>query len=192
MIRSLLAVILLLSSCTVPAQDTARTWRFGAYSFHSGYCGSNTSTTILRDADTLYYRCAGDGTGYIIVDTISLNNDRRPDFAYVYMMEEYAVIGLLVSHPRGGYKNIDISYVFEFEPSLYKVAMPLDGVIAPMALWDIDGDGRRDMIIAGLDKKKGYTIPGYTQTINYTRLRSIAHGMVKPKVKKAGSGKRGR
>lgn len=175
MTRFFLVLALLFTVHATYGQDTAKNWRFGAYSFRS----YDTSITILRDNDVLYHSSGGDPVGYIFVDTLSLNKDELPDFAFAYV-DEYYSIDLLVSQPRGGYKNIHVTDFFEFEPSVYHTTLPEGATVVPLRLRDINRDGKRDMLIGILDRETGYAIPRYTQTIRYDELRNIAAGK-KPK-----------
>jgi hypothetical protein len=172
-----LLALLSASTCCAAQSSPQHEWHFGAYTVRAGECATNTALTISRGSDTLYYNCGGDGFGYTIVDTISLNNDSLPDFVYAYQMEEYTVIGMLVSRPgKKHYLDIDITY--DFDPQTYDTTIAKDAVIQTLVLRDINNDGRRDMLINSL-AGDNYKIPHWTITLYNSQLRDIAAGRLK-------------
>jgi hypothetical protein len=176
LLMPLFALLSVTANCLVQSSEQHE-WHFGAYTVYAGECAVNTALTITRGRDTLYYNCGGDGMGYTMVDTINLNNDTLPDFVYAYTMEEYTVIGVLVSrHGKTHYQDVDVIDVFD--PITYDTTIAKDAVIRTLWLCDINNDGRRDILVNSL-AGSNYSIPNWTKVIYNRQLRDIATGRLK-------------
>jgi hypothetical protein len=173
----LLSLFLLTVTLHAEAQSRfTKTYKFGDYTVHTDY--RKASIRISRGSQTIYYDGSGDGAGYEYIDTMTLNADNVPDFVFVYPMEEYAVIGLLVSIPtKPFYKSIDLADLFDPYDYDTTIRRAKDATLKELVLVDVNKDGKRDLLTNVLKKNgKLYPIKNWTDTFYNKQLRQIANG----------------
>ena len=121
-------------------------YKFGNYSVQTGFDKDNPTVQIYKGEELLYDNHSGDGIAYFSIDTLSLNNDNIPDFIFGYQVEDYSVVGALVStKSNANYKEVDILNVFD--PLTYeKTNLTKGDSIYTFILKDVNNDNRRDII----------------------------------------------
>lgn len=168
----------LLSVIFAFGQDSSnRTYDFGRFAVKTGDCKRNTQIEVFDGGRRIYHDCSGDGYGYLQVDSLYLNSDALPDFVFAYAMEEYTVIGLLVSsESEPKYRKVDIGILFD--PQTYdSVLLDKNETIRQFVLKDANNDGRKDLITNLLLRNGAIcAIKNWTDTTNYNDLRQKAKG----------------
>jgi hypothetical protein len=170
----LFALFFFIAGIKCKSQDFIKVYNFGDYRVETGFCKSNTSLKIYKQNKIVYSDCSGDGVGYFLVNTMYLNNDNVPDFIFGYKMEDYSLVGLLLSKNTSPfYGSIDIKEIFD--PLTYgNIKISKNETIKPLILRDIDNDGRKDIlinIIENNNNKSVKVIKGFTDTISYIKLK---------------------
>ena len=156
-------------------------YTFGNFSVETDTCHNGASIKINASDKIIYKKCFSDVFRFENIDTLNINSDKKTDFVYCYQMEEYAVVGILVSDKDKVYKNIDVVYVFD--PETYNnISLSKDEVLKEYILKDIDGDKRNDIITNVIIKEgKIRAVKEQSDTITYKQIqRLLKQKTVKP------------
>jgi hypothetical protein len=149
------------------------TYNYGDYRLETGYCDYNSKLEVFHKDKSVTKFCNGEGGGYILADTLNLNNDNRPDFICSHMQEDgYSYIVLLVSENET-YRFVD--------PDIYcsdlitrEIVHPEDDeYLKEFAVVDVDSDGKPEVLLNVLEKD-GQIVPlavRGTDTLSYEWLQ---------------------
>lgn len=165
--------------CTCLLSDTqaqnpvTHTYNFGDYRLETGYCDYYSKLEVFYKDKSVAKVCNGEGGGYILADSLNLNNDGQPDFVCSHKQEDgYSYIVFLVSQ-KGGYRFVD--------PDIYCSDLIMRGIENPedynyhkeFAVVDIDSDGKPEVLLNVLEKNgKLASLPSRgTDTLSYDWLQ---------------------
>ena len=160
MSKSILIILFFLMSCELTQSQQltqVRKYQFVNYSVQTGYNKDNPAIQIYKGKELLYDKHSGDGMACFSIDTLSLNNDNIPDFIFGYQMEDYSVVGALVStKSNANYKEFDIINVFD--PLTYENTALMKGdSIYTFILKDVNNDNRRDIVTNVINNTDDHT-----------------------------------
>ncbi len=182
MSKSILVILFFLMSCELTQSQQltqARKYQFGNYSVQTGYDKDNPAIQIYKGKELLYDKHSGDGMACFSIDTLSLNNDNIPDFIFGYQVEDYSVVGALVStKSNANYKEFDI--INAFDPLTYgNTALMKGDSIYTFILKDVNNDNRRDIITNVINNTDDHTwraTQTQTDTILNAQIISLVNG----------------
>ncbi len=155
----LLTLVCICLLLTVYGQNlVTHIYYFGDYRLETGYCDYYSKLEVFHKDKSVTKFCNGEGGGYILADTLNLNNDNRPDFICSHMQEDgYSYIVLLVSENET-YRFVD--------PDIYcsdlitrEIVHPEDDeYLKEFAVVDVDSDGKPEVLLNVLEKD-GQIVP---------------------------------
>jgi len=145
-------VYFFLLSTTRAQNPVTYTYNFGDYRLETGYCDYYSKLEVFYKDKRVTKFCNGEGGGYILVDTLNLNNDGLPDFICSHKQEDgYSYIVFLVSQNEG-YRFVD--------PEIYCSDLIIQGIVnsedynylKEFAVMDVDSDGKPEVLLNVLEK----------------------------------------
>jgi len=160
--------------------EFTKIYTFGDFIVETGFCNKHISIRISEKSKVLFFEdCSLDGV-YCDIDTLFLNFDKLPDFIYCYNLEDYSIIGVLISdtiYPY--YRKVDLIDVFS--PEIYgNINLSNDETLKEFVLFDINNDNRKDIITNVIKRGTNlYPINPFSDTLSYYQIRN----MVKNKLK---------
>jgi hypothetical protein len=154
-------------------QQINQKYLFGKFAIETDTCKIGASIKVSEMSKVIYKECFQDANQIIGVDTINLNSHRIQNFVYCCEMEEYSVVGVIISDKEKVYRNVDVIYVFS--PEIYSnIKLGKNEIIKEFILKDVDGDKKQDIITNVIFNGKEFkTIKGQSDTITYKKLLKI-------------------
>lgn len=171
--RLLTLVYFFLLSTTRAQNPVAYTYHFGDYRLETGHCDYYSKLEVFYKDKSVTKFCNGEGGGYILADTLNLNDDNWPDFICSHKQEDgYSYIVFLVSENET-YRFVD--------PEIYCSDLIMRGIVNPgdynylkeFAVVDVGGDGNPEVLVNVLEKD-GQIVPltsRGTDTLSYDWLQ---------------------
>ncbi len=167
---------LLLTGLHLSAQTESpfvNTYSFGEYRVETGFCDYTSKLEVFYKDKSIAKFFNGEGGGYVLADSINLNNDGWPDFVCSHMQEDAYSYAVFLVSKDDGYKFIDPD-INNSDPSTYGVVNADDyQYLIDFAVLDVDKNDRPDIVFNVLEKD-GQIIPlpqPGTDTVGYEMLQ---------------------
>jgi hypothetical protein len=173
--RSYILCYLLITFCvTCKAQKStvSQKYYFKNFLIETDSCKDGANIKILKNNKTIYKKCFIDGFRFDQIDKIDINGDGILDFIYSLQMDDYSIIGILVSNSKiPYYKSFDIIDVSSAQ--LYaNVALTKGEKIKPFLIVDNNKDGEKEMLTNVIVKNDKITfIKNFSQTLTLKDIR---------------------
>ncbi len=159
--KSLSLIIILFLPLTSFAQDDVH--RFGDYTVRLGFCDYYARIEVQYKDSSLNIICAGEGGIYRQIDTSTITDDGIPDFVVSFNTEDAQFWPVFIVSQKGkqSYKFYEpkfeyMSYDGFNENGEEDYSEEVTKQYHPFAIKDIDGDGKKDLLVHVL--KKGESI----------------------------------
>lgn len=170
----ILACLLIMINVVGKAQKSlvSQKYYFKNFVLETSSCKDGADITIFKNNKIIYKACFVDAFRFEHIDETHINADGISDFIYSLQMDDYSIIGILVSNPKVPfYKSFDIIDVFSADT--YKnITLAKDEEIKEFLITDNNNDKEKEILInVILKNNKIIFIKDFSQTLSLKDIR---------------------
>lgn len=174
--KQLFLITLLLTPFISSGQDKIHP--FGDYTVRTGFCNYYARIEVMYQDSSLNIICDGEGGLYHEIDSTTITDDGIPDFVALFNAEDAQFWPVFIVSQKGkhSYKFYEpkfeyMSYDVYYENRENDHYEEISKQYGPFAIKDIDGDGKKDLLIHVLKKDESIKpIKGISDTITHATI----------------------